>query len=249
MKYCRVLRDDAPGYGIVRGAAVELISGDPFCPGEVLGEVPLASAELLAPVIPSKVVCVGLNYRAHAAEMRHPLPAEPVLFLKPPTACVGPGAPILLPPASRRVEHEAELAVVMGQRARALTPEQAAAAVLGLTCANDVTARDLQARDGQWTRAKSFDTFCPFGPWVVTGLDPRDLLVEAFVNGTRRQSARTSDLVCGAFELVSFVSRVMTLLPGDLILTGTPAGVGPLSPGDTVEVRVEGVGSLVNPVA
>ena len=249
MRLCRVRWLDTEHHGFAGEDFVRVVSGDPLAPGETLAEVSLAEAQLLVPIVPSKIVCVGLNYRAHALEMGHALPAEPVLFLKPPTACIGPGATIVRPRSSRRVDHEAELAVVIGRRARGVTPEQAAAAILGYTCANDVTARDLQARDGQWTRAKGFDTFCPLGPWVVTDLDPGNLLVEAYVNGVRRQAARTSDLIFGACELVSFVSGVMTLQPGDVILTGTPAGVGPLEPGDVVEVRVEGVGSLRNLVA
>jgi 2-keto-4-pentenoate hydratase/2-oxohepta-3-ene-1,7-dioic acid hydratase in catechol pathway len=248
VRYCRALIAGEVRWGIVQGDAVRLIAGDCFAPGATVRELPLASVTLLAPVEPSKVVCVGLNYRAHAAEMGHLLPAEPVLFLKPPTACIGPGAPVVRPSAARRVDHEAELAVVIGRRTRAAGPAEAAAAVLGYTCANDVTARDLQARDGQWTRAKGFDTFCPLGPWIVSGLDPSDLAVEARVNGALRQASRTSDLIFGPHELVSFVSGVMTLLPGDVILTGTPAGVGPLVAGDVVEVRIEGIGALVNPV-
>jgi 2-keto-4-pentenoate hydratase/2-oxohepta-3-ene-1,7-dioic acid hydratase in catechol pathway len=247
-RYCRAVHEGALRCGVVEGDKVRLLAGDIFVPGVTIAEIPLAAAALAAPVAPAKIVCVGLNYRAHAAEMGHPLPAEPVIFLKPPTACIGPWATIVRPPESRRVDHEAELAVVIGRRTRSVTPPEAAAAILGYTCANDVTARDLQARDGQWTRAKSFDTFCPLGPWVVAGIDPADLAVEAYVNGERRQASRTSDLIFGPRELVSFVSGVMTLEPGDVVLTGTPAGVGPLAAGDTVEIRIEGIGSLVNPV-
>jgi len=249
VRYCRIRHGGHVRRGIVEGEVVRLIAGEFTAPGETIAEIPLAAAELVAPVAPSKIVCVGLNYRAHAAEMGHQLPAEPVLFLKPPTTCIGPGATIVRPAASRRVDHEAELAVVIGRRIRLATPEAAAAAILGYTCANDVTARDLQARDGQWTRAKSFDTFCPLGPWIAAGIDPADLSIEAFVNGERRQASRTSDLIFGPCELVSFVSHVMTLEPHDVILTGTPAGVGPLEAGDEVEIRIEGIGSLVNPVA
>jgi 2-keto-4-pentenoate hydratase/2-oxohepta-3-ene-1,7-dioic acid hydratase in catechol pathway len=249
VRHCRVPHGGSLSWGVVEADHVRIHAGGLFAPGETVAEIPLAGAAMLAPVAPSKIVCVGLNYRAHAVEMGHPLPAEPVLFLKPPTACIGPGEPIVRPAASRRVDHEAELALVIGRRVRSVAPGEADAAIFGYTCANDVTARDLQARDGQWTRAKGFDTFCPLGPWIVAGIDPADLAVEAFVNGARRQASRTSDLIFGTRELVSFVSGIMTLEPGDVILTGTPAGVGPLAAGDVVEVRIEGIGALVNPVA
>jgi 2-keto-4-pentenoate hydratase/2-oxohepta-3-ene-1,7-dioic acid hydratase in catechol pathway len=209
----------------------------------------LSDAEFLAPVVPTKVVCAGLNYRTHIKEMGHELPDEPVIFLKPSTSVVGPGATIELPPKVGRVDYEAELAVVIGRRTHRASPELARANILGYTCGNDVTARDLQKTDGQWTRAKGFDTFCPIGPWVETDVDPADLQLECYVNGTRRQSARTSDMVFDVYDLVSFASQIMTLVPGDVVLTGTPGGIGPLAAGDTVEVRIEYVGSLTNVVA
>jgi len=218
---------------------------DPVPTGE---EVPRADVRLLAPVIPSKVVAVGRNYLEHAEEMGTDVPEEPVIFLKPSTAVIGSGDPIPYPAQSVRVDHEGELAVVIGRLARKVPTEEAGRFILGFTCANDVTARDLQLKDGQWTRGKGFDGFCPLGPWVETELDPTDLALECRVNGATRQAARTSQLVFGPSELVSFVSSVMTLLPGDVILTGTPAGVGPMSVGDTVEVEVEGVGVLSNDV-
>jgi len=205
-------------------------------------------AQLLCPVQPGKVVGVGLNYREHAREVGAALPPAPVLFLKPATAVIGPGEPILLPPVSARVDYEAELAVVMGRRGRHIPVAQVPEYVLGYTCGNDVTARDLQQKDGQWTRSKSFDTFCPLGPWVVPGLDPSHLGVTCRVNGKVRQEGNTRDLVFSVAELISFISEVMTLEPGDVILTGTPSGIGPLEPGDVVEVEVEGVGVLSNPV-
>jgi len=207
----------------------------------------LDEAKLLPPVAPSKIVCVGRNYREHAAELGNPLPAEPLLFLKAPSAVIGDGDTIELPSISERVEHEGELAVVIGRRCR-LIPEDVdpLSYVLGYTCANDVTARDLQRRDVQFTRAKSFDTFCPVGPYVVTGLDPLDLKVETRVGGVVRQSGRTSALAFTVAFLLRYISNVMTLEPGDLVSTGTPAGVGPLLDGDTVEVEVEGVGTLRN---
>ncbi|MEW5933876.1 MAG: fumarylacetoacetate hydrolase family protein [Bacillota bacterium] len=221
--------------------------GEGPCPRN-LPYIPLGEAELLCPVEPTKVVAVGLNYRDHAREVGAALPQEPVLFLKPATSVVGPGEPIVLPAVSRRVDYEAELAVVIGRRARQVTVGQAPDCILGFTCGNDVTARDLQQKDGQWTRSKSFDTFCPLGPWVVPGLDPCALEVICRVNGKVRQRGNTRELIFTVAELVSFVSEVMTLEPGDVLLTGTPAGIGPLQPGDTVEVEVEGVGVLVNPV-
>jgi len=219
---------------------------DPVPTGE---EVPLDAVRLLAPVLPSKIVAVGRNYADHAEEMGNSMPEEPMIFLKPSTSVIGPGDDIPYPEQSTRVHHEAELAVVVGRLARRVPVEEVGKFVLGYTCANDVTARDLQARDGQWTRAKSFDGFCPLGPWVETELNPLDLAVECRVNGDTRQAGRTSQIAFGPAELIEFVSRVMTLLPGDVVLTGTPAGVGPLQVGDRVEVEVEGIGVLQNGVA
>jgi 2-keto-4-pentenoate hydratase/2-oxohepta-3-ene-1,7-dioic acid hydratase in catechol pathway len=210
--------------------------------------VPLSEVRLLAPIIPSKVVCVGRNYVEHAEELGSDIPEEPLLFMKPSTAVIGPEDPIRLPPESGRVDHEGELAVVIGRPCRRVTEEEAFGFILGYTCGNDVTARDLQQKDGQWTRAKGFDSFCPLGPWVETELDPSDLQIATRVNGETRQRARTSDMIFNPPTLISYVSQVMTLLPGDVILTGTPSGVGPLSPGDRVEVEVEGIGVLVNEV-
>lgn len=199
-------------------------------------------------VAPSKIICVGRNYRAHAQEMGHEMPAAPMLFLKPPSAVIGPDEPIVLPPESTRVEHEAEIGVVVGQRLRRADEDQARAAIGGFICANDVTARDLQRTDGQWGRAKGFDTFCPVGPQLVSGLEWETLRVIGRVNGEVRQEGLASDMHFGIPTLLSFISGVMTLLPGDLVLTGTPAGVGPLAPGDVVEVEIPGVGLLRNPV-
>jgi 2-keto-4-pentenoate hydratase/2-oxohepta-3-ene-1,7-dioic acid hydratase in catechol pathway len=197
---------------------------------------------------PGKIVAVGLNYRSHAHELGMAVPEEPVLFMKPPSAVIGPGDAIVIPSSSQRVDFEAELAVVIGRAARNLDLEDAADCVAGYTCANDVTARDLQEKDGQWTRAKSFDTFCPLGPWVESRVPESDALVELVLNGETRQSAAVSDMIFHPLELVAFISRVMTLEPGDVILTGTPPGVGRLKAGDEVMVRVEGVGELVNNV-
>ncbi len=226
---------------VLRGTFFE----DPVPTGE---ERALADVRLLAPVLPSKVVAVGKNYPAHAQEFGSEVPEEPLVFLKPSTSVIGPGDPIPLLPISRRVDYEGELAVVVGRVARNVRAEDAGRYVLGYTCGNDVTLRDLQKRDGQWTRAKGFDGSCPLGPWIETELDPNDLRVETRVNGEIRQQARTSEMAFGVATLIEFVTAFMTLLPGDVILTGTPEGVGPLAPGDRVEVEVEGVGVLENPV-
>ncbi len=233
------------GRGEERGEAQRL-SAAPWAEGcAPVGELSSWSeAELLAPVRPSKIVCVGRNYLAHARELGNDAPAEPLLFLKPPSAVVGPGGVVLVPAASERVEHEAELGVVIGRRAKNVAKEQALAHVFGYTCVCDVTARDLQRKDGQWTRAKGFDTFCPVGPWIETELDPSDVRVACTVDGVTRQEGRTAAMIFDVPTLVSYVSRVMTLEPGDLLATGTPEGVGPLTPGSRAEVEVGGVGVL-----
>jgi len=235
--------------GAADGSYVRPLQGtffnDPIPTGE---ELPIATIRLLSPILPSKVVAVGRNYVEHAEEMGGEVPEEPVIFLKPSTAVIGPDDPIPYPPASHRVDHEAELGVVIGRLARHVRLEDSGKYILGYVCANDVTARDLQLKDGQWTRGKGFDGFCPLGPWVETEIDPADLALECRVNGETRQAARTSQLTFGPGELVEFISSVMTLLPGDVILTGTPAGVGPLKIGDRVEVEVEGIGVLANEV-
>jgi 2-keto-4-pentenoate hydratase/2-oxohepta-3-ene-1,7-dioic acid hydratase in catechol pathway len=210
--------------------------------------VDLAGASLLAPVVPGKIVGVGRSFRDHAAELGNPPPAEPLLFLKAPSAVVGPRTPVVLPPESERVEYEGEIAAVVRERLSRADPERAAGALLGVTCACDVTARDLQRRDATFARAKSFDTFCPLGPAVW--IDPvlADLAVVTRVNGVERQRATTAEMTWGIAELVAYASRAMTLEPGDVVLTGTPAGVGPLADGDLVEVEIPGVGVLANPV-
>ena len=246
MRVVRVLYGGDCRYGLADEDSVTLMTDEPCAAWEPEDVIALSEAHLLAPVTPTKVVCVGLNYRGHIEEMGHELPEEPVIFLKPSTAVIGHGQAIPLPEGVGRVDYEAELGVVIGRRTHRASADEAAGNVLGLTCGNDVTARDLQAKDGQWTRAKSFDGFCPLGPWVVAELDPRDLLVECYVNGELRQQARTSEMIFDPYELVSFASHVMTLVPGDVVLTGTPSGIGPLNEWDVCEVRVEGVGSLVN---
>ncbi len=257
MKFCRFVpiasstsQAASPQYGLREGATVREISGAPWntwSPGSRSWLV--ADVRLLAPVEPTKIVCVGRNYAAHAAELGNEVPKEPLIFLKPPSAIVGPDEPIVLTPQSQRVEHEGELALVVGRRCSHLKDsDNALSYLLGYSCLNDVTARDLQKSDVQFTRAKGFDTFCPVGPHIETDLDPADVLVELHVNGALRQSGRTSLMVYPVAFLVRWISRVMTLLPGDLIATGTPAGVGPLVAGDVAEVRVSGIGVLRNPV-
>jgi len=227
---------------ILRGTFFE----DPVPTGE---HVPLDDVRLLAPVLPSKLVCVGKNYAAHAAEFGMEVPEEPLLFLKPSTAVIGPGDAIELLPVSRRVDYEGELAVVIGRIAKHVRAEDASRVILGFTCANDVTLRDLQRADDQWCRAKGFDGSCPLGPWVETEVDPTDVVVETRLNGDVRQHASTVDLAFGVAELIEYITAFMTLLPGDVLLTGTPEGVGKLAVGDIVEVEVEGIGTLRNEVA
>lgn len=242
-------KNDPPRYGWVLENAVGAIEGDPF--GEfrrLEAHQNLDSVRLLAPVLPGKIICVGRNYAAHAREHDAEVPEVPLLFLKAPSAVIGPGDKIVLPPQSQQVEHEAELAVVIGRRGRWISPEEALEHVMGYTIGNDVTARDLQFRDNQWTRAKGFDTFCPLGPWIQTDFDPTDTLITCHVNGEMRQMASTRDMVFSVHQLIAFASSIMTLEPGDIIMTGTPSGVSPLQPGDTVKVSIEGLGELENSV-
>ena len=250
MKIVRVKAGDDIAYGVADAEGVMVYRGTPFVAWEPTETVvPWDRVQLLAPVIPTKVVCVGLNYIDHVGEMRDDLPKEPLIFMKPATAVVGPDASVVLPPASSEVHHEAELAAVIHRVARNVRAEDASQYILGYTAANDVTARDLQNKDGQWTRAKGFDTFCPLGPAIETELDPLErLAVICRVNGEVRQAGFTSDMVFGVAEIFEFVTSVMTMLPGDVILTGTPAGVGKIDNGDTVEVEIDGIGTLSNPV-
>jgi len=251
VRYYRIAGADGPSWAREDGDRLRLVSGDPFS-GTTDGRATVArdEARLLPPVAPSKIVAIGLNYKDHAAERGKALPAEPLIFLKPPSSVIGPGEAIRRPAWAGRVDHEAEMGIVIGRAAHDLpSPEAARAHVLGAVCVNDVTARELQDKDVQFTRAKGFDTFCPLGPCIATGLDLAGLAVVGRVNGVVRQQSRTDQLIFDAFHLVWFVSRVMTLLPGDIISTGTPAGIGPLASGDVVEVEVEGVGVLRNPVS
>ena len=237
-------------YGVMAGDRVWRIGAPPHDQWEKQGDpIPLSEVRLLAPCIPSKIVAVGLNYRDHAVELNMEIPTEPILFLKPGTSVCGPEDIIRYPSQSEQVDYEAELGIVIKRRTRDIDPSEAPEYILGYTCVNDVTARDLQKRDGQWTRGKGFDTSCSLGPWIVPNLDPTDLWVRCFVNGELRQDGRTRDMIFSVAELISPVSAVMTLAPGDVILTGTPSGVGPLVPGDRVTVEIEGIGRLENEVA
>ncbi|HET7899710.1 MAG TPA: fumarylacetoacetate hydrolase family protein [Candidatus Nanopelagicales bacterium] len=249
--------DGSVGFGVVDGvgpdgetdasSSITPIVGHPYGPLEIAGSpFALADVRLLAPVLPSKIVAVGRNYAAHAKELGNEVPSEPMIFLKPSTSVIGPGDAIALPLQSEQVEHEAELAVVIGRLCSEVPIRRVPDVVLGYTCANDVSARDLQASDGQWGRAKGFDTFCPLGPWIETELDASSVAVRCTVNGEVRQDGTTADMVRGVDELVAWISNVMTLLPGDVILTGTPAGVGPIVDGDSVSISISSLGTLTN---
>ncbi|MBE0480606.1 MAG: fumarylacetoacetate hydrolase family protein [Dehalococcoidia bacterium] len=241
-------------YGVLENGVIRGLTGSPFERAISArswdgSEYPAQDMRLLAPCVPSKIIGLGVNYESHIEETGIPRPAAPLIFLKPSTAVIGPDETILLPWFARRVDYEGELGVVIGRKARHVSEESVPEYVLGYTCVNDVTERHNQKEDGQWTRAKSYDTFAPLGPWIETEVEPDDLLLETFVNGELRQSARTSGLIFGIGKLVSFISHVMTLLPGDVIATGTPAGIGRLSAGDVVEIRIEKIGILRNAVA
>jgi 2-keto-4-pentenoate hydratase/2-oxohepta-3-ene-1,7-dioic acid hydratase in catechol pathway len=247
----RLYRIDHGGtarYAAEREGQWRLVDGDPFGDFKEGPELPSDGLRFLAPVVPSKIVCVGLNYKDHAAEQQKPLPPEPLLFMKPSTAVIGPGEPIEVPAWAGRIDHEAELGLVIGRPTYRVKMNRAHEHILGLIAVNDVTARELQSKDGQYTRAKGFNTFAPIGPCIALGLDGKDLQVRGYVNGDLRQESRTRELIFTIPELIEFISSVMTLLPGDIISTGTPSGVGPIRPGDQVTVHVEGVGALTNPV-
>jgi 2-keto-4-pentenoate hydratase/2-oxohepta-3-ene-1,7-dioic acid hydratase in catechol pathway len=243
MKLVRFASENQVFRGRAEGSSLFPVEGEAFSK-----EFSLDQVRLLPPSLPTKIVAIGLNYRDHAEELKLQLPEEPLLFMKPPSSVIGPGDSIVLPPQSARVDFEAELAIVIGKAAKNVSRKAARDYILGYTCLNDVTARDLQTKDGQWTRAKSFDTFCPVGPWIETDVDPSDLQIELYLNDERKQESRTSNLIFDPFRLVEFITSVMTLLPGDLIATGTTSGIGPMKAGDTVEVRIEGIGSLKNRV-
>jgi 2-keto-4-pentenoate hydratase/2-oxohepta-3-ene-1,7-dioic acid hydratase in catechol pathway len=266
VRIARFTAGDDPAYGVVSGALDEYgqpaedsvvveLSGDPLYAGvqPTQTEHRLSDVRLLAPVIPrSKVVAVGRNYAAHAAELGNDVPEEPLIFLKPNTAVIGPGDQVFYPKQSERVDYEGELAVVIGRICRDVPPEQATDVIFGYTIANDVTARDLQEKDGQWSRAKGFDSFCPLGPWIEDDLDPQTFVdgvsIQTHLNGDLVQDGSTKDLIFDIPTLIAYISSVMTLLPGDVILTGTPEGIGPMQPGDEVEVSIGGLGALTNTV-
>jgi len=257
MKFCRFIPKSAgeasrvlPAYGLIEGDTIHGISAAPWLQwSRESATLPLREARLLAPVDPSKIVCVGRNYAAHAAEMGNEVPKEPLIFFKPPSSIVGPDDPIMLTRYSKHVEHEGELAVIIGKKCAHLSDsDDPLSYVLGYSCLNDVSARDLQKSDVQFARAKGFDSFCPIGPHIETQLDPRDVLVETHVDGQVRQSGRTSQMIYPVAYLIRWISRMMTLLPGDVLATGTPAGVGPIVAGDSVDISISGIGVLHNPV-
>ncbi len=251
MRFIRYkIGNDEPKFGWIYEDRVGPVDGNPFAEyrrDEAL--IPQDDVTLLAPVKPGKILCVGRNYVAHAREHGAEVPEVPLIFLKPPSAVIGPGVTILLPPQSQQVEHEAELVVVIGKKGRWISINEAPDYILGYTIGNDITARDLQRRDGQWTRSKGFDTFCPLGPWIETDFDPADAMITCHVDGEMRQMASTRDMVFPVNQLIAFASSIMTLHPGDILMTGTPAGVGPLLPGNLIDVTIEGLGKLSNPVA
>jgi 2-keto-4-pentenoate hydratase/2-oxohepta-3-ene-1,7-dioic acid hydratase in catechol pathway len=246
LRIVRIKADGKTKYGVVNGDRVSGYSGSPFTSFKPDGtEYPLKNAKLLPPCSPTKIICLGLNYHAHIAEFKGTEPQNPIIFLKPLTAIIGPGDNIVRP-NDGRIDYEGELGVVIGRKARDISQAEALNYVLGYTCFNDVTDRIAQKIDGQWTRAKGFDTFAPFGPWIDTEIDAGDLLVETYLNGERKQAQRTGELIFDIPTMLSFISGVMTLLPGDVIATGTPSGVGPMKAGDKVEVKIENLGTLVN---
>jgi len=255
LRIVRFAIDGKARYGILDGKAIRGLQRSPFAGFQSNGFQPrfdgnryeLDNVKLLAPCIPSKIVCLGVNYRSHAVETGLPIPPVPLIFLKPPTAVIGPEDKIVLPRLEkRRVDYEAELGVVIGRRTKEMPKERAKECVLGYTCFNDVSERYAQKSDGQWTRCKGYDTFAPIGPWIETEVDPDNLQVESHLNGEVRQSARTSDLIFGIADIISFISGIMTLRPGDVIATGTPSGIGKMNPGDVVEIKIEKIGTLKN---
>ncbi|MEV5569061.1 fumarylacetoacetate hydrolase family protein [Spirillospora sp. NPDC052269] len=250
MRIARFSTGEGMSFGVVEENTIAAIAAHPFGDLTFTGQrFPLADVRLLAPILPSKVIAIGKNYAEHAREMGGEPPAEPVIFSKPSTTVIGSGEAVAYPEKlSQRVDYEGELAIVIGRLCREVPASRAQDVILGYTCANDVTARDLQKQDGQWTRAKGFDTFCPLGPWIETEVDPSDLAITTRLNGEVKQDARTSQLSHDIPALVEYVTQVMTLLPGDVILTGTPAGVGPMEIGDEVTVEIEGIGTLANRV-
>lgn len=249
MKFCRFSTDNGAAFGRIEGDDIIELDAPWYEKNEPTGRnFKLAEAKLLSPTTPSKVVMVGLNYRLHAEETGKAVPEEPCIFIKPDTAVIGPGDNIVRPDCVGRLDYEAELGIVIGRAVKNVGPDEARDAIAGFTCVNDVTARDLQAKDGQWTRAKGFDTFCPIGPWAIDDIDPSDLEIELLLNGDRKQHSTTADMIFSVIDIVTFISGVMTLRAGDVIGTGTPSGIGPMERGDTVEVRIADIGTLRNRV-
>ncbi|MCD6358359.1 MAG: fumarylacetoacetate hydrolase family protein [Dehalococcoidia bacterium] len=253
MRVARFAYKDKIKFGILEDKLIRSFPGSPFSSGGASFKFDgdtyaLDDVKLLTPCLPSKIVAVGLNYRSHVEEAKMPMPTVPLIFLKPSTSVIGPCNEIVLPRKSKRVDYEGELGVVIGSKAKDIPQDKAGDYIFGYTCVNDVSERYNQKEDGQWTRAKGYDSFAPIGPWIETAILPDDLKLETYLNGELRQSARTSDLIFSAFELVSFISEVMTLLPGDVIATGTTSGIGPMNSGDIVEVKIEKIGTLKNSV-
>ena len=247
MKIIRFSLGKKTSYGVLDNKTVRVIKGNPFNKLQFSGiTCNLSDVKLLAPCVPSKIVCLGVNYRSHAGDFNSQIPSSPLLFLKPPSAIIGPEDKIIYPEMSQRVDYEGELGVVIQKKARHISPQEALDYVLGYTCFNDVSARDLQKPDGQWTRAKGFDTFAPFGPCIETDIDPTNVPLETYLNGQLKQQSNTIELIFSVREVISFISRVMTLLPGDVIATGTPGGIGPMNPGDTIEIKIAPIGVLRN---
>jgi 2-keto-4-pentenoate hydratase/2-oxohepta-3-ene-1,7-dioic acid hydratase in catechol pathway len=244
------IKNEPVQHGWVNNSLIGPLVGSPF--GEYQrseATIPLEAVQLLAPIQPGKIICVGRNNAEHIKETNAEIPTTPLLFLKPPSAVIGPNQTIFLPPQSQQVDHEAELVVVIGKRGRWVQPSEVSNYIYGYTVGNDVTARDLQRKDGQWTRSKGFDTFCPLGPWIETEFNPADALITCHVNGELRQMASTRDMIFHIYQLIAFISSIMTLEAGDVIMTGTPAGISPLHPNDIVEVAIDGIGNLINNVA
>lgn len=249
MKIVRYQDGPATKWGAIEEGNVREMEGNPYGPFHLTSEVKrMEEVRLLAPCLPSKIVAIGLNYRDHAEEVKLEIPKEPILFIKPSTSVIGPGEAIVFPKMSRRVDYEGELAIVIKQAAKSVSEDRAGDYILGYTCLNDVTARDLQPKNGQWTLSKGFDTFSPIGPWIVTDLDPSQLEISTLLNGERRQHSNTKNLIFGCNALVSYISHAMTLLPGDVIATGTSSGIGKMAVGDKVDVVIEGIGTLSNTI-
>jgi 2-keto-4-pentenoate hydratase/2-oxohepta-3-ene-1,7-dioic acid hydratase in catechol pathway len=249
MKIVRYQDGPTAKWGVIEEEGVREMDGDPYGHFHLTSKIKkMEEVRLLAPSLPSKIVAIGLNYRDHAEEVKLEIPKEPVFFIKPSTSVIGPGEAIVFPRMSRRVDYEGELAIVIKKTAKSVPEEKAGDCILGYTCFNDVTARDLQPKNGQWTLSKGFDTFAPIGPWIVTDIDPSQLEISTFLNGERRQHSNTRNLIFGCKSLVSYVSQVMTLLPGDVIATGTSSGIGKMAVGDKVDVVIEGIGTLSNTI-